>query len=160
MSNFTLESPFDGNLENSEQTSADNSQDFHNTNHTTNSSLEANLGDSSNTSSKAGLATESNLENDSPANSSPVLDSLANLVTGNGLGFSDNDKVETRILEEEMQDSYLKYAMSVIVSRALPDVRDGFKPVHRRVLFAMNELSNNFKLLAVTRELQNHTEHL
>jgi DNA gyrase subunit A len=140
MSNFTLESPFDGNLENSEQTSADNSQDFHNTNHTTNSPLEANLGDSSNTSSKAGLTTESNLENDSPANSSPVLDSLANLVTGNGLGFSDNDKVETRILEEEMQDSYLKYAMSVIVSRALPDVRDGLKPVHRRIIYVLNKM--------------------
>src|SRR3989344_9291847 len=41
---------------------------------------------------------------------------------------------------EEMKDSYLKYAMSVIVSRALPDVRDGLKPVHRRILFAMHEM--------------------
>ena len=45
-------------------------------------------------------------------------------------------------LEEEMRRSYLDYAMSVIVGRALPDVRDGLKPVHRRVLFAMNELGN------------------
>ncbi|HYL70891.1 MAG TPA: DNA gyrase subunit A, partial [Candidatus Dormibacteraeota bacterium] len=43
-------------------------------------------------------------------------------------------------LEEEMRQSYLDYAMSVIVGRALPDVRDGLKPVHRRVLFAMHEL--------------------
>ena len=42
-------------------------------------------------------------------------------------------------IEEEMKRSYLDYAMSVIVSRALPDARDGLKPVHRRILFAMNE---------------------
>ena len=47
-------------------------------------------------------------------------------------------------LEDEMKKSYLDYAMSVIVGRALPDVRDGLKPVHRRVLFAMHELSNNY----------------
>ncbi|HPE02006.1 MAG TPA: DNA gyrase subunit A [Burkholderiaceae bacterium] len=47
-------------------------------------------------------------------------------------------------LEEEMRRSYLDYAMSVIVGRALPDVRDGLKPVHRRVLFAMDELSNHY----------------
>ncbi len=47
-------------------------------------------------------------------------------------------------LEEEMRKSYLDYAMSVIMGRALPDVRDGLKPVHRRVLFAMNELGNHF----------------
>ena len=47
-------------------------------------------------------------------------------------------------LEEEMQQSYLDYAMSVIVGRALPDVRDGLKPVHRRVLHAMRELGNDF----------------
>src|SRR2546430_7320418 len=45
-------------------------------------------------------------------------------------------------LEEEMRRSYLDYAMSVIVGRALPDVRDGLKPVHRRVLFAMHESNN------------------
>ena len=45
-------------------------------------------------------------------------------------------------LEEEMRRSYLDYAMSVIVGRALPDVRDGLKPVHRRVLYAMHEANN------------------
>ena len=48
--------------------------------------------------------------------------------------------MEPRALEEEMRTAYLDYAMSVIVGRALPDVRDGLKPVHRRVLYAMNEL--------------------
>ena len=47
-------------------------------------------------------------------------------------------------IEDELRKSYLDYAMSVIVGRALPDVRDGLKPVHRRVLFAMNELNNAF----------------
>jgi DNA gyrase subunit A len=47
-------------------------------------------------------------------------------------------------IEDEMKQSYLDYAMSVIVGRALPDVRDGLKPVHRRVLFAMHELSNDW----------------
>ncbi|TSC92200.1 MAG: DNA gyrase subunit A GyrA, partial [Candidatus Berkelbacteria bacterium Licking1014_85] len=49
-------------------------------------------------------------------------------------------KIKPRELVEEMETSYLDYAMSVIVARALPDVRDGLKPVHRRILFAMNEL--------------------
>src|SRR5215208_1041885 len=47
--------------------------------------------------------------------------------------------IEPRALEDEMRTAYLDYAMSVIVGRALPDVRDGLKPVHRRVLYAMNE---------------------
>ena len=47
-------------------------------------------------------------------------------------------------IEEELKSSYLDYAMSVIVGRALPDVRDGLKPVHRRVLYAMNELGNDW----------------
>src|SRR6201985_697460 len=47
-------------------------------------------------------------------------------------------------LEGEMRQSYLDYAMSVIVGRALPDVRDGLKPVHRRVLYAMRELGNDW----------------
>ncbi len=47
-------------------------------------------------------------------------------------------------LEDEMRQSYLDYAMSVIVGRALPDVRDGLKPVHRRVLYAMRELGNDY----------------
>src|SRR5438477_1270966 len=48
-------------------------------------------------------------------------------------------RIESRELEQEMRSSFLDYAMSVIVSRALPDVRDGLKPVHRRVLYAMHE---------------------
>ena len=52
------------------------------------------------------------------------------------------EKIESVNIEDEMQKSYIDYAMSVIVGRALPDVRDGLKPVHRRILFAMNELSN------------------
>src|SRR5947209_10238140 len=48
-------------------------------------------------------------------------------------------RVETRELDQEVRSSFLDYAMSVIVSRALPDVRDGLKPVHRRVLYAMHE---------------------
>lgn len=49
-------------------------------------------------------------------------------------------QVNPRFIEQEMQESYLDYAMSVIVARALPDVRDGLKPVHRRILYAMDEL--------------------
>src|SRR3954469_16290337 len=48
-------------------------------------------------------------------------------------------RIEPQDLTEELRSSYLEYAMSVIVGRALPDVRDGLKPVHRRVLFAMDE---------------------
>ncbi|MBQ7249381.1 MAG: DNA topoisomerase 4 subunit A, partial [Deltaproteobacteria bacterium] len=57
--------------------------------------------------------------------------------------MADSDKLGINI-EDEMQKSYLDYSMSVIVGRALPDVRDGLKPVHRRVLFAMNELGNDY----------------
>src|SRR5918994_201818 len=62
-----------------------------------------------------------------PSDGDPALDAL----TGN---------IEPRELEKEMRSSYLDYAMSVIVGRALPDVRDGLKPVHRRVLYAMHDL--------------------
>ncbi len=54
--------------------------------------------------------------------------------------MSDRDKIIKINIEDEMKSSYIDYSMSVIVSRALPDVRDGFKPVHRRVLFGMYEL--------------------
>ena len=47
------------------------------------------------------------------------------------------ERIEPVVIEEEIQSSFIDYAMSVIVSRALPDVRDGLKPVHRRILFAM-----------------------
>ena len=50
------------------------------------------------------------------------------------------DRVEQRLLEDEMRESFIDYSMSVIVQRALPDVRDGLKPVHRRILYAMHEL--------------------
>jgi DNA gyrase subunit A len=50
-----------------------------------------------------------------------------------------NERVLPRMIEDEMRDSFLDYSMSVIVQRALPDVRDGLKPVHRRILYAMNE---------------------
>jgi len=53
-------------------------------------------------------------------------------------------EIQPVTIEDELKQSYLDYAMSVIVGRALPDVRDGLKPVHRRVLFAMNELSNDW----------------
>src|SRR3982074_3084362 len=53
-------------------------------------------------------------------------------------------EILTVSLEDEMRQSYLDYAMSVIVGRALPDVRDGLKPVHRRVLHAMRELGNDW----------------
>ena len=49
-------------------------------------------------------------------------------------------RIEPRELEQEMRSSYLDYAMSVIVGRALPDVRDGLKPVHRRILYTMGEM--------------------
>src|ERR1041385_1301466 len=54
--------------------------------------------------------------------------------------YTRNEKVNPVFIEQEMKTSYLNYAMSVIVGRALPDVRDGLKPVHRRILFAMREL--------------------
>jgi len=53
------------------------------------------------------------------------------------------DRIEPRLLEDEMRDSFIDYSMSVIVQRALPDVRDGLKPVHRRILYAMHEAGLN-----------------
>jgi DNA gyrase subunit A len=55
----------------------------------------------------------------------------------------DHDRIIPVNIETEMKTAYIDYSMSVIVGRALPDVRDGFKPVHRRVLYSMNELSNH-----------------
>lgn len=55
----------------------------------------------------------------------------------------DHDRLIQVNIEEEMKTAYIDYSMSVIVGRALPDIRDGFKPVHRRVLYGMNELGNN-----------------
>ena len=54
--------------------------------------------------------------------------------------LNNEDGIEHVDIVDEMEKSYIDYAMSVIVGRALPDVRDGLKPVHRRILFAMEEL--------------------
>ena len=54
------------------------------------------------------------------------------------------DNTLPRDIVDEMRESYLNYSMSVIVSRALPDVRDGLKPVHRRILYGMNELGSGW----------------
>ncbi|MEM7657439.1 MAG: DNA gyrase subunit A [Bacteroidota bacterium] len=54
--------------------------------------------------------------------------------------MAEGEKIVTRLIEDEMKNAYIDYSMSVIVSRALPDVRDGLKPVHRRVLYGMTEL--------------------
>lgn len=56
------------------------------------------------------------------------------------------ERIVNRCLEEEMKESYLSYSMSVIVGRALPDIRDGLKPVHRRILYAMHELHLRYNL--------------
>lgn len=60
------------------------------------------------------------------------------------LETSDNDRVIQVNIEEQMKTAYIDYSMSVIVGRALPDVRDGLKPVHRRILYAMNDLGLNY----------------
>ncbi|NQT32932.1 MAG: hypothetical protein HQ594_04595, partial [Candidatus Omnitrophica bacterium] len=54
--------------------------------------------------------------------------------------YTQNEKIIPINIEEEMKDSYINYAMSVIIGRALPDVRDGLKPVHRRILYAMKDM--------------------
>src|SRR5947199_1192144 len=56
------------------------------------------------------------------------------------LETNDSNRIVQINIEEQMKTAYIDYSMSVIVGRALPDVRDGLKPVHRRILFAMNEL--------------------
>ncbi|MEM1281978.1 MAG: DNA topoisomerase (ATP-hydrolyzing) subunit A [Chlamydiota bacterium] len=57
------------------------------------------------------------------------------------MSYTENEKIVTRNVEDEMKESYLRYSMSVIISRALPDVRDGLKPSQRRILFAMRQLN-------------------
>jgi len=56
------------------------------------------------------------------------------------MAIENRERIVTRFIEDEMKDSFINYSMSVIMSRALPDVRDGLKPVHRRILYAMHEL--------------------
>lgn len=80
-------------------------------------------------------------QEDLPANNDslpPVFDQPT--LPPDGVHLPGIGKVVPRVLETEVQESYLDYAMSVIVSRALPDVRDGLKPVHRRILFSMHEM--------------------
>ena len=62
------------------------------------------------------------------------------MAENNNEHYESHDKIELRDISTEMKESFLDYSMSVIVSRALPDVRDGLKPVHRRILYAMNDL--------------------
>ena len=75
-----------------------------------------------------------------------AAESLGDLHAGEANGMPLSYSLETLpvTLEKEMKQAYLDYAMSVIVGRALPDVRDGFKPVHRRVLYAMYQMNNTF----------------
>src|SRR6476469_1099406 len=63
-------------------------------------------------------------------------------VEGELLVQTHSKTLELRSVENIMEDSFLRYSMSVIVERALPDVRDGLKPVHRRILFSMNQNGN------------------
>jgi DNA gyrase subunit A len=77
--------------------------------------------------------TDPSLFDDQPTKKKPAEE-----VQGQIVEFADN--ISDRAITEEMETSYLEYAMSVIVSRALPDVRDGMKPVHRRILYAMNDI--------------------
>ena len=63
-----------------------------------------------------------------------------------------DENISSISLVEEMKKSYLDYAMSVIVSRALPDCRDGLKPVHRRILYAMNE--SGYNLIRLIKNVQ------
>ena len=60
-----------------------------------------------------------------------------------GGGDGGGQTVLARLLEDEMRESFIDYSMSVIVQRALPDVRDGLKPVHRRILYAMSQAGMN-----------------
>ena len=73
-------------------------------------------------------------------------EALGDINAGESNGMPISYSLETLpvALEKEMKQAYLDYAMSVIVGRALPDVRDGFKPVHRRVLYAMYQMNNTF----------------
>lgn len=82
---------------------------------------------------------DENLEKDEDE-AQPELSASGNVVADDPVIFTEIGKVNGREIVTEMQESYLDYAMSVIVSRALPDVRDGLKPVHRRILYSMHEL--------------------
>ncbi len=84
--------------------------------------------------------------NGEAADGAEASEALGDINAGESNGMPISYSLETLpvALEKEMKQAYLDYAMSVIVGRALPDVRDGFKPVHRRVLFAMYQMNNTF----------------
>ena len=65
--------------------------------------------------------------------------------------YNPNERIRSINIEDEMRESYINYAMSVIMSRALPDVRDGLKPVQRRIVYVMHDLSLNAPVV-VTRK--------
>ena len=71
--------------------------------------------------------------------------------------FKDTERIN---IEKEMESSFLDYAMSVIVSRALPDVCDGLKPVHRRIIYAMNEANRLYNRLPFQLHIQQQQEFL
>ena len=77
---------------------------------------------------------------DEPIETTPIPDGPENTPTDAALEQGGQGSIRLHTIEEEMEKSYLEYAMSVIVSRALPDVRDGLKPVHRRILYSMHTL--------------------
>ena len=83
---------------------------------------------------------------ENPQDSAPANEEIVEgAVIGDAVVVAEgHDKIDQIDLQTEMQRSYLDYAMAVIVGRALPDVRDGLKPVHRRVLFSMHESNYNF----------------
>ena len=76
---------------------------------------------------------------DEEANVAPEPENLDSQVATELIKVDHSRVVERRTVEDVMEDSYLRYSMSVIIDRALPDVRDGLKPVHRRILYSMNE---------------------
>jgi DNA gyrase subunit A len=116
-------------------TSETNDQgDLENTSQNSNESANESIPESSGHSDQNGTSLTSSAEQDSnnlENNSKPLIQ--GEIVTL-------EDRVEAKILEQTMQESYLTYAMSVIVSRALPDVRDGLKPVHRRIVYVMDKM--------------------
>ena len=83
---------------------------------------------------------ETGLEGDVKANTQNNIQSNIQGNVQSTLAQYMDGRVQTKILEEEMQSSYLRYAMSVIAARALPDVRDGLKPVHRRIIYVMEKM--------------------
>ncbi|MCL1876767.1 DNA gyrase subunit A [Candidatus Saccharibacteria bacterium] len=84
---------------------------------------------------------DDNITNNIPEDNMPIEAEAKDVVRGATMHVSSNHSrlVELRAVEDVMEDSYLRYSMSVIIDRALPDVRDGMKPVHRRILFSMGE---------------------